>query len=81
VRELTQEEFEKRWAEDFAEWGRIRDELDKAGVYPSAYDVTLEQRKRMLAEGRTCVSFSEDGKFLELTPGEAAALRRKEEAP
>lgn len=42
------------WTEECAEWNLIRDELlDKAnGEIVTAHQVTTEQRKRMLAEGR-----------------------------
>lgn len=50
---MTEKEFLERWAAECDEWQRIRDELairTPEGV--TAYQVTLEQRKRALASGK-----------------------------
>jgi hypothetical protein len=42
----------ERWGREWTEWAAIRDELfDSSDEPPTAYQVTLEQRKRMLARG------------------------------
>lgn len=48
-----------RWALQCREWDSIGAEMVASGKSPSAYQVSLEQRKRMLARGERPV-FDED---------------------
>lgn len=48
---MTLEEHMEAIRAEQREWESIRDEKVAAGLRPSAYQVTLEQRKRMLARG------------------------------
>jgi len=45
-----------RYESEAAEWQRIKDELIDCGHAPTVYQVTIEQRKRALAEGRRLLS-------------------------
>ena len=51
----------ERWALQDAEWRTIRDDLIEArpGQPVTAYQVSLEQRKRMLARGERPVTYEE----------------------
>lgn len=51
----------ERWALQDAEWRTIRDELIDArpGEGVTAYQVSFEQRKRMLARGERPVTYEE----------------------
>ena len=51
----------ERWAAQDAEWRAIRDELieQRPGQPVTAYQVSLEQRKRMLARGERPVTYEE----------------------
>lgn len=49
----------ERWESQSREWLGIRDEMIDAGRAPSAYQVTLEQRKRMLSRGDRPVTMAE----------------------
>jgi hypothetical protein len=56
----TIEEFQTRWAAEFAEWSAIRDVMayeHERGMReaPSAHDVTQEQRRRMIDRGEVSV--------------------------
>ena len=80
MRAIGEEEFFDRWAKQHVEWEAIRDELTAQAIRtvdatgenrfgPSAWDVSHEQRKRALRDGRTLVTVV-DGGFFEITPGE-----------
>ncbi len=58
---MTRAEFLEKWKTQCAEWQAICDELlDKTNGGPvTAYQVSLEQRKRALAEGRKLVTYSD----------------------
>lgn len=45
-----------RYGEQQLEWQAIRDEMIAAGGSPSAYQVTLELRKRLLERGERMVT-------------------------
>ena len=51
----------ERWAAQDTEWREIRDEMIAArpGQPVTAYQVSLEQRKRMLARGERPVTYEE----------------------
>lgn len=59
--ELDEEEaFLARWRAAWDEWAAIRDEMIAAVSGPvTAYQVSLEQRKRMLARGERPLSLEE----------------------
>ena len=46
-----QDDFNARWLRECKEWQEIENELIEAGKSPTAHQVSLEQRKRMLARG------------------------------
>lgn len=56
---LTQDAFLKLWGVQCDEWAAIRDEMIASGRPPTAFQVSLEQRKRMLARGERPVSLAE----------------------
>jgi hypothetical protein len=52
---VTRAEFLEKWKAQCAEWDRIGDELGMV----TAYAISLEQRKRALAEGRKLVTYAD----------------------
>lgn len=59
---MTREKWNERWAKQCEEWRAICDEKIELGERPTAYQITLEQRKRALARGERLVTYQD---FLE----------------
>ncbi len=74
MRAIGEVEFFERWEKQHAEWCKIRDELVLLGPV-SAFDVSSEQRKRALRDGRTIVTATSEG-FYEITPAEALQIAK-----
>jgi hypothetical protein len=62
------EDFKAKWALEYSEWERIRDEVIAKDGDGSAYDVTAEQARRMRERGETSVLLGPVAKALGLTP-------------
>jgi hypothetical protein len=73
---MTQREFLEAWGKQCDEWARIRDELLDSGRPITAFQVSLEQRKRMLARGDRPVSLLDvDDAPLEPGPEEPTTVQ------
>ena len=56
---MTRGEWLNAWRTQCAEWQRIGDEMALAGDVVTCFQISLEQRKRALAEGRRLVTYSD----------------------
>ncbi len=56
---MTRSEWMERWIDQGLEWDSIKDEMIASGKNPSCYQVSLEQRRRAMAEGRRLVTYSD----------------------
>lgn len=62
------EDFKGKWASEYAEWERIRDEVIAKDGECTAYHVTAEQARRMRERGETSVLLGPVAKALGLSP-------------
>jgi hypothetical protein len=49
----------KKYADECREWNEIAEELERAGRHPSAFDISEEQRRRMLARDERPITYEE----------------------
>jgi hypothetical protein len=56
---MTRAEWLEKWRVQCAEWDAIGDELLETGKTVTAYEVTLEQKRRALVQGRTLVTYAD----------------------
>ena len=56
---MTRAEWLEKWKVQCAEWDAIGDELLETGKTVTAYDVTLEQKKRAAVQGRKLVTYAD----------------------
>ena len=53
--DFNQKKFLSVWSAEYAEWSAIRDEMISASGSVIAYDVSEEQRRRMVVRGEESV--------------------------